>query len=815
MKSLFPSLFHPPAPVHSDPEKKLQAWFLNYILRSLIVVLLTLFGVWLFSSEPFDPFNLLTDLVLLILIGIMVLLVVFAQRGYLIPAGTILVVSLWFGMAYIAWAADGVRDLALLGHFITILIAGLILGWQASILVAVCSAGFIYGLTILQLNGTLHPTLQPFQEYARDLGSVLILMAVITVLVIRSIKKVLEELRLSDERFRNAFENAPIGMAIVGLDDQILQANQALCDMLGYARGQLTSTSISAITHPEDRLLEKTHKEEMHSAEKTSFSLVKRYLHADGHVVWGRLNVSLAFDANGQPLYYLGQLEDITEYKQTEDELKKTHDILQAVVNVSPLAIDLIDAEQKIRLWSPAAEKLWGWKADEVLGRDIAVILGTQTLEIKQQIEQELQGNIRQSFEVRRSRKDGSMVDVILWVATLRGQNNDIQGIVTFLADDTERKKIQRELEDNRRRLAFLLEKSPSVVYSSRASGDFGATFVSANVAKQLGYQPEEFTGNPNFWIEHIHPDDAPRVFEELNKLFENGTHTHEYRFLHQNGHYLWMRDELTLIRGDDGDPREIIGSWIDITDQKQAEAERENLIQELTLKNSELERFTYTVSHDLKAPLITIAGFLGYLELDAASGNIERMRADTRRIQDAVQKMERLLNELLELSRIGRIVNPPQNIAFNDLIQEALELLHGRLEARRARVVVQSDLPMVSGDLPRLLEVLQNIIDNALKFTSDQSQPVIEIGQRGSEQEKPIFFIRDNGIGIESKHHDRIFGLFNKLDARSEGTGIGLALVKRIVEVHGGRIWVESEAGAGSTFLFTLPTQPPPDSVI
>jgi signal transduction histidine kinase len=232
----------------------------------------------------------------------------------------------------------------------------------------------------------------------------------------------------------------------------------------------------------------------------------------------------------------------------------------------------------------------------------------------------------------------------------------------------------------------------------------------------------------------------------------------------------------------------------------------RENLIRELESKNTELERFTYTVSHDLRSPLVTINGFLGYLKGDAASGNSDRVNLDIQRIQDAVDKMHLLLKELLELSRIGRIMNPPEHVPFEDLVHEALEIVHGRLEAHGVTVLTQPNLPAIQGDRQRLIEVLQNLIENAAKYMGSQAAPHIEIGQQGEDDGKFIFYVRDNGMGIPPEHHQRIFGLFDKLDPKSEGTGVGLALVKRIIEVHGGRIWVESEAGKGSTFYFTLP---------
>jgi signal transduction histidine kinase len=261
------------------------------------------------------------------------------------------------------------------------------------------------------------------------------------------------------------------------------------------------------------------------------------------------------------------------------------------------------------------------------------------------------------------------------------------------------------------------------------------------------------------------------------------------------NARQLHLQDELRDIN---------VALTAEIAERKHAEATREELILELEAKNAELERFTYTVSHDLKSPLITIRGFLGLLKQDMERGEAARIEGDIAHIAAATTMMGSLLDHLLDLSRIGRVVNPPQAMAFGELAHEALELVR-QLAEREAHVVIAPDLPLIIGDRNRLVEVLQNLLDNAIKFLGDQPQPQITIGYR-QEDEDTVWYVQDNGIGIEPRYHDKVFGLFERLDPTSEGTGIGLALVKRIIEVHGGRIWVESQPGQGATFYFTLP---------
>ena len=235
-------------------------------------------------------------------------------------------------------------------------------------------------------------------------------------------------------------------------------------------------------------------------------------------------------------------------------------------------------------------------------------------------------------------------------------------------------------------------------------------------------------------------------------------------------------------------------------------ERERARLISDLEAKNAELERFTYTVSHDLKSPLITVRAYLDSIGQDLEAGRHERIRDDLRRVATASDRMRELLDGLLKLSRVGRIVNPPEAIPLRDLAEEAVAIASGRLSSRGVAAVVAPDLPVVRVDRQRVLDVFVNLLDNAAKFMGDEPRPRVEIDAR-QEEGRVTVRVRDNGVGIAPDHQEKVFGLFERLNPSSEGTGLGLALARRIVEAHGGRIWVESEGpGRGACFCFTLP---------
>jgi signal transduction histidine kinase len=237
----------------------------------------------------------------------------------------------------------------------------------------------------------------------------------------------------------------------------------------------------------------------------------------------------------------------------------------------------------------------------------------------------------------------------------------------------------------------------------------------------------------------------------------------------------------------------------------RQAEAERINLIASLEIVNAELERFLYTAFHDLRSPLVTIQGFLGMLNNDLQADRRDKIQSYIERISGAASKMDTLLSGLLKLAKVGHVIHPSEDVDLLPLTQEILKGMEEKLHSRNITVMISPDLPTIHGDRIHLGEVLENLIENAAKYTADQPNPVIEIGTR-TRDDQQIIFVKDNGQGIDLRYQKRIFNLFEKLDPMGEGPGVGLALVKRIVDMHGGTIWVESEGeGQGSVFCFTI----------
>jgi len=351
----------------------------------------------------------------------------------------------------------------------------------------------------------------------------------------------------------------------------------------------------------------------------------------------------------------------------------------------------------------------------------------------------------------------------------------------------------QAAMEQEKGRLHDIIKSSLNEIYLFD-SKSLRFVFVNDGAICNLGYSMDELVGirafdiKPEFTEESFRSAIRPLLEGDLERMIFETIHRRK------DGTSYPVEVYLQLIESD-GD-KIFLAVINDITIRRLADKELQD-------KNTELERFTYTVSHDLKSPIITIKGFTGALQKDLQDGRYERMAGDLKRIGNAADRMDELLRDLLELSTIGRVVNPPEVVDMNLLVKEVLEQLDGPLNNHNLIVKVQPDLPELLCDRRRLAEVLQNLIENAINYIGDQPEPEILFGVR-HEDGVNVYFVKDNGIGIDKRYHQTIFGLFNKLDARSKGTGVGLSLVKRIIEVHGGRVWVESDgSGKGSTFCF------------
>ncbi len=408
------------------------------------------------------------------------------------------------------------------------------------------------------------------------------------------------------------------------------------------------------------------------------------------------------------------------------------------------------------------------------------------------------------------------------------------EGFMAYVEPVTADEETQRKLKETALSLEAVVEHANSIIL--RWDRNHRIIYFNSFAEKFFGYSQDEVIGQPIQCI-LAQLDGSEREADDLPDAIVR----HPERFIHndnenitKDGRRVWIRWTNKAIFDHNDELQEILAIGNDITDRKKlelqllktheeleqrvrrrtrelgaAKEELEHLVTELAEKNEELERFTYTVSHDLRSPLITIQTFAEMVQEDASSGQIDHIVQDAKRIVVASEKMMGLLDGLLELSRIGRFMNPPEAVPFLEIVEDALVMMAGQLAEHGAQVDVRDDLPTVWGDRRRLVQVMQNLLDNAVKFRTSDAPPRIEIGV-APDRDSQALFVKDNGIGIETDDRTRIFGLFKKLTAETSGVGVGLALVARIIAFHEGEIWVESEGkGKGSTFFFTIPSPP------
>jgi PAS domain S-box-containing protein len=397
--------------------------------------------------------------------------------------------------------------------------------------------------------------------------------------------------------------------------------------------------------------------------------------------------------------------------------------------------------------------------------------------------------------ETQIRRKDGGIRHCIVH-ATAIGSDR----LLGTLLDITERREAEERLRESEERFRSLSEASLEAIFVHD-----GGRVVDVNQAlcDMSGYAWHEIIGRDGF--ELIAPECRELVYRNLLAELDR---PYEIECVRRDGTRIPVEVQARSFpyRG-----RVLrVVAVRDITARREAAAVRDSLLRALEEKNAELERFGQNVTHDLKAPLVTIRGFADQVERNVRAGRMDRLAADAARIGDAAARAQRMLDEVLAVTDAGRPVGPPSIVPAEELVREALRVAGPRLGSQVPTVEVPSPLPQVYGDRPRLVRVFEQLIDNAAKFRAPGGAARVWVEAVPGDPGRATLVVRDEGIGIEPRHHERVFEAFEKLDPRSEGDGIGLSLVRRVVESHGGRVWVESKGpGEGTAVFLTLPVPP------
>ncbi len=522
--------------------------------------------------------------------------------------------------------------------------------------------------------------------------------------------------------------------------------------------------------------------------------------------LWHRYYFAPVRDQAGEVVCGMLLAVNVTEQKKAEDALRQQQLRLRALTEHSPALIVEADPEGRIlyvnRTRTGDPEKVKGSRLDSWAAPEHRDYFRRQWARV-------LAGEVVQ-VELSAYGAAGERIDYTAVMAPVMLPEGQVNVALTAL-DVTDKNRLSQAAQSSQERLAAVASQIPGFLFQlhQAPNGQITFPFVSPRVEEYYGYGPEQLSVSAELLLTRVYPDDQGLFLSSLPAL--DTPEPPLWRTVHRvqtpSRGLCWM--EMTAIAR----PAPLGGVFwygyaLDITERKKMEAERERLIGELQARNAEMEQFTYTVSHDLKSPLVTIRGFLGMAEQDLADGRPDRLQGDLSRIGSAAEKMARLLNDLLELSRVGRICHPVEHLNLGEVVKEALELLDGPLVAQGVKVTQPDVWPKVVGDRVRLVQVFQNILENGIKYRGS-ARPTLAIVVEVQDKKVQVR-ITDNGIGIDPRYVERVFGLFEKLNPGAEGTGVGLALVRRIVEHHGGRVWAESAGlGQGTTFVLTLSRAP------
>jgi len=625
-------------------------------------------------------------------------------------------------------------------------------------------------------------------------------------------KQIEVALRNSEEQFRNAFENASIGMAIVSLDGYWVKVNPALFQIIGYSSEELLALTFQDITHPDDLELDLSYVHQLLAGTISNYQMEKRYFHKQGHIIWILLDASLVRDEQGNPLHFIAQIQEITARK----EAQKTLELQSVIMNNMAGGVCLVKASDLTIVYTnPKFDAMFGYAEGELAGQSVGIINYVDTEitpdktveEVVTQIEQ--QGEAK--YEVYNKKKDGKL----FWcrACTSRFEHPEYGTVLVAVQEDvTELKQAEQALQATTNRLNFLLNYSPVVIFSSKPDGDYRATFISENVKDVLGYESITFLEDSEFWLHNLHPDDVERVINGLGNLFVNDFYFHEYRLRRSDGVYSWILCQLRLIRDPAGRPVEMLGYLIDINDRKQAELELQQAKEAAETANRAKSMFLSNMSHELRTPLNAILGFTQLMSYDPAL--TPELQQDLAIVNRSGEHLLELINDILDLSKIesGQMTLYLSDFDLKKLLNSIEEMFQIKAQSKRLKLIVEREpnLPQfVHSDEKKLYQVLVNLLGNAIKFTN-QGSVTLRVRSEQIDQTscRLCFEIEDTGVGIAPREVDSLFKVFVQAEAGNklnQGTGLGLAISQRFVQLMGSQIRVQSTLNQGSIFYFEV----------
>jgi PAS domain S-box-containing protein len=564
----------------------------------------------------------------------------------------------------------------------------------------------------------------------------------------------------------------------------------------------------------------------------------------DGSIYWVDATIVPLLDAGGKPRQYLSIRTDVTERKRAEEARER----LAAVVESSDDAIISKTLDGTINAWNRGAEQVFGYPAAEVMGKPMLMLMPPDRLSEESDILARVRrGESVEHFETVRVRKDGRKIDVSVTISPIRDSSGVIVGASKIARDITERKLKEEQRKQAEVQLAGqaqeLAHRGDELAHSRRALETQTLMLQSVLDSMGEGLIAADREGHFLIWNES-----AKRLMGRDASDLPTEQWTPHYKVFLSDGITPCPPDRLPLVRALRGESVQMemmvehperanrvclevtarplkdnqgkLGGGVavlrDITDRKAAEQKVQELNQnleerviertaELKAANKELEAFTYSVSHDLRAPLRHISGFTKILVEKFGSSLPAEAQQHLQLVAQGALRMGQLVDELLKLARLGRQALSVEVTELSFLVKDVVTLLAPEAEGRWVEWKID-ELPRAECDPVLIRQVFQNLISNALKYSRPRSPAVIEIGRTEKEGEK-VIFVKDNGVGFDMRYTDKLFGVFQRMHLAEEfeGNGIGLATVERIIKKHGGRVWVEAELDRGATFFFTL----------